>query len=166
MCCAGYDACLRHDQVRRNSFVSRCPPRWMAAHPMRPDLPRHLRAGEAGAALEWFDAKFLSCDNEGGIVRVHLGDRPRGLRISCKGEPVDRGHGHSSCEGLDRPPPPSHLATGASSNINRAAARAGPWQGNSRSALCGRSQDRRPRLDRDCPGRTNGNAVSNPRIRV
>ena len=61
-------------------------------------------------------------------------------------------------------PPPSHVATGASPNINRAAARAGPRQGNSRSALCGRSQDRRPRLDRDCPGRTNGNAVSNPRI--
>jgi len=36
MRCAGCDACLRHDQVRRNSFVSRCPPRWMAAHPMRP----------------------------------------------------------------------------------------------------------------------------------
>src|SRR5580704_13365053 len=45
----------------------------------------------------------------------------------------------SSYEGLDRPttPPPSHVATadnsGASSNINRAAARAGPRQGNSRA---------------------------------
>src|SRR5258708_8353136 len=45
----------------------------------------------------------------------------------------------SSYEGLDRPttPPPSHVAqpnnSGASSNINRAAARAGPRQGNSRA---------------------------------
>jgi hypothetical protein len=32
--------------------------------------------------------------------------------------------------------------------------------------LCGRPYDRRPRLDRDSPGRKNGNAANNPRIRV
>ena len=34
------------------------------------------------------------------------------------------------------------------------------------SLLRGRSHDRRPISDRDSPGRTNGNAVSNPRIRA
>jgi len=78
----------------------------------------------------------------------------------------------SSYEGLDRPttPPPSHVATGyssgASSNINRAEVRAGPRQGELPRSLCGRSHDRCPTPDRDSPGRTNGNAVSNPRIRA
>src|SRR5258706_165269 len=44
--------------------------------------------------------------------------------------------------------------------------RAGPRQGELPSLLCGRSHDRRPISDRDSPGRTNGNAVSNPRIRA
>src|SRR5262250_2504391 len=55
--------------------------------------------------------------------------------------------------------------SGASSNINRAEAGAGPRQGELPSLLRGRSHDRRPISDRDSPGRTNGNAVSNPRIR-
>src|SRR5713101_7781904 len=54
---------------------------------------------------------------------------------------------------------------GSQQDINRAAARAGPRQGELPSLLCGRSHDRRPISDRDSPGRTNGNAVSNPRIR-
>jgi hypothetical protein len=48
----------------------------------------------------------------------------------------------------------------------RAEARAGPRQGELPSLLRGRSHDRRPISDRDSPGRTNGNAVSNPRIRA
>jgi hypothetical protein len=47
-----------------------------------------------------------------------------------------------------------------------AAARAGLRQGELPSLLRGRSHDRRPIPDRDSPGRTNGNAVSNPRIRA
>jgi hypothetical protein len=41
----------------------------------------------------------------------------------------------------------------------------GPRQGELPSCLRGRS-DRRPTSGRDSPGRTNGNAVTNPRIRA
>src|SRR3990172_12605561 len=41
-----------------------------------------------------------------------------------------------------------------------------PREGELPRTLRGRPHDRRPLLDRDSPGRTNGNAVSNPRIRA
>ena len=77
----------------------------------------------------------------------------------------------SSYEGLDRPttPPPSQVAqainSGASSNINRAEARAGPWQEDP-PAYCVADHIIDPDLRQDSPGRTNGNAVTNRRIRV
>jgi hypothetical protein len=48
----------------------------------------------------------------------------------------------------------------------RAAFEGGTTAGELPSLLCGRSYDRCPTPDRDSPGRTNGNAVSNPRIRA
>ena len=64
------------------------------------DSPRDCLEG-ADAAL-WTlpdtDAEGQAADDRGNCdrpraVRVHLGDQPRGRRISCNGEPVDRGHG-------------------------------------------------------------------------
>ena len=73
---------------------------------------------------------------------------------------------HSSTFDIMKSDPTLGRAKDSQQDINHAAERAGPRQGELPSLLRGRSHDRRPISDRDSPGRTNGNAVANPRIRA
>ena len=114
---------------------------------------------------------------------VHLGHCARGAKRDASTRGLNQTRqspttGGSACgppwAGLLRylrsPQTDPRLSSEINDNSIRAAVGARPWQGNPRKHYVAESRiysgARRPLLDRGSPGRTNGHAVSNPRIRA
>jgi hypothetical protein len=98
-------------------------------------------------------------------IGLHLGDQSRGHSSSTGVNII--GRLDCSTQNLRfRAGQPRSRGDETAARCQSCSSEGGAAAGNSRWTLCGRSSDRRPTLDRDSPRRTNGNAVSNPRIRA